>query len=127
MMAQYMWDKCCILIIMIVCIITTMIFIISFQHRTVQNGEGTSWPGLTRCPIWMSAPFKSFSENNIGGFSKTSQELQMLSSVILSGNKYCHQFRFSIVRIVISVSNVTSLCNCQIIKKLSSYQKLSEM
>ena len=26
----------------------------------------------------------------------------------LSGNKYCHEFRFSIVRIVISVSNVTN-------------------
>ena len=28
---------------------------------------------------------------------------------LLSGNKNCHEFRFSIVRIVISVSNVTSL------------------
>ena len=30
----------------------------------------------------------------------------------LSGNKDCHEFRFSIVRIVISVSNVTSLQDC---------------
>ena len=44
---------------------------------------------------------------------QTSQELQMLSSVTthnwLSGHKDCHEFRFSIVRIVVSVSNVTSL------------------
>ena len=31
----------------------------------------------------------------------------------LSGNNYCHEFRFSNVRIVISVSNVTSLQDCQ--------------
>ena len=38
------------------------------------------------------------------GVSKTSQEL--------SGNKDCREFRFSFVRIVISVSNVTSLWDC---------------
>ena len=32
---------------------------------------------------------------------------------LLSGNNYCHEFRFSNVRIVISVSNVTSLQDCQ--------------
>ena len=31
---------------------------------------------------------------------------------LLSGNKNCHEFRVSIVRIVISVSNVTSLQDC---------------
>ena len=37
------------------------------------------------------------------------QELRMLSTVtLIVGNKDCHEFRFSIVRIVISVSNVTS-------------------
>ena len=30
----------------------------------------------------------------------------------MSGNKDCHEFRFLIVRIVISVSNVTSLQDC---------------
>ena len=45
---------------------------------------------------------------------KTLQELRMLSSVTLdlSGYKDCHEFRFSIVRIVISVSIVTSLQDC---------------
>ena len=38
-------------------------------------------------------------------FIKTSQELRMLSSVTLN----CHEFRFSIVRIVINVSKATSL------------------
>ena len=32
---------------------------------------------------------------------------------LLSGNKDCYEFRFSIVRIVISVSNVTSLLDCR--------------
>ena len=40
---------------------------------------------------------------------KTLQALQMLSSVTLKCHKDCHEFRFSIVRIVVSVSNVTSL------------------
>ena len=43
---------------------------------------------------------------------KTAQELQMLSNVTLNcqaGSKDCHEFRFSFVRIVITVSNVTSL------------------
>ena len=43
---------------------------------------------------------------------QTSQELQMLSSVTLIkllGHKDYHEVRFSIVRILISVSNVTSL------------------
>merc|ERR1711989_268880 len=31
---------------------------------------------------------------------------------LLSGSKDCHEFRFSIVRIVIIVSNVTSLKDC---------------
>ena len=31
---------------------------------------------------------------------------------LLSGNKSCHEFMVSIVRIVISVSNVTSLQDC---------------
>ena len=41
---------------------------------------------------------------------KTSQELRMLSSVTINCqvNKDCHEFRFSIVCIVISVSNVTT-------------------
>ena len=30
----------------------------------------------------------------------------------LSGNKNCHEFRFSIVRIVISVSNITNIKDC---------------
>ena len=42
--------------------------------------------------------------------SKTSQELRMLSSVTINcqGNKDCHESRFTIVSIVISVSNVTN-------------------
>ena len=43
-----------------------------------------------------------------GSSKKTSQELRMLSSVTIN----CHEFRFSIVRIVISVSNVPSLQDC---------------
>ena len=41
---------------------------------------------------------------------KTSQELRMLSSVAINCqvNKECHEFRFSIVCIIISVSNVTT-------------------
>ena len=35
----------------------------------------------------------------------------------LSGNKDCHEFRFSIVRIVISVSIVTSLQDCLVSQK----------
>ena len=31
---------------------------------------------------------------------------------LLKGNKNCHEFKVSIVRIVISVSNVTSLQDC---------------
>ena len=38
----------------------------------------------------------------------------MLSSVTIN----CHKFRFSIVRIVISVSNVTSLQNCPQLSKV---------
>ena len=43
-------------------------------------------------------------------YSQISQELRMLSSVPINCQltKNCHEFRFSIVRIVISVSNVTS-------------------
>ena len=40
---------------------------------------------------------------------KISQELRMLSSVTINCHKDCHEFRFSIVRIVVSVSNVISL------------------
>ncbi len=39
------------------------------------------------------------------------QELRLLSTVTLSDNKDCLEFRFSIVRIAIRVSNVTSLQN----------------
>ena len=45
-------------------------------------------------------------------YTKTSQELQMLSSVTLNcqGRSYCHEFRFSIVRIVItSVSQMSQV------------------
>jgi len=43
---------------------------------------------------------------------KTSQDLRMLSSVTpnCQATKKCHEFRISIFRIVLSVSNVTSLC-----------------
>ena len=50
---------------------------------------------------------------------------------LLSDNNDCHEFRFSIVRIVISVSNVTSLqdClfNCQNCQKLSELSQLSKL
>jgi len=61
---------------------------------------------------------------------KTSQELQMLSSVTTNCqvNSDCHEFRFSIV---ISVSNVTSLqdwlFNCQNCQKLSQLCQLSKL
>ena len=53
-------------------------------------------------------------------FQKTSQELRMLSSVTIN----CHEFRFSIVRIVISVSNVTSPRIVQKPENLPKNQKI---
>ena len=44
-----------------------------------------------------------FHTSNLVKGIQTSQELQMLSSVTLN----CYKFRFPIVKIVISVSNVT--------------------
>ena len=49
--------------------------------------------------------------------SKMSQDIARIGNAVhchswLSGKKDCHEFRFSIVRIVISVSIVTSLQDC---------------
>ena len=50
---------------------------------------------------------------------------------LLSGNKDCHEFRFLIVRIVISVSNVTSLQDCLNVKNYCQncqhFSKLSKL
>ena len=48
---------------------------------------------------------------------------------LLSGNKDCHEFRFSIVKTVINVSNVPSLQDClfKIVKNCLSCQKLSKI
>ena len=45
----------------------------------------------------------------------------------LSGNKDCHEFRFSIVRIVISVSNVKSLHDCQILQNCQICQQFAKL
>ena len=57
----------------------------------------------------MSAPQRNAEEHlNIKqNIARIANAVQCHS--LLSGNKDCHEFRFSIVRIVISVSNVTSL------------------
>ena len=50
------------------------------------------------------------SRENISNIARIANAVQCHNW--LSGNKDCHEFRFSIVRIVISVSNVTSLQDC---------------
>merc|ERR1711989_71199 len=53
----------------------------------------------------------------VGANKRAHQNIARIANAVqchskLSGNKDCHELRFSIVRIVISVTNATSLLDC---------------
>ena len=75
--------------------------LVSSQQISVNLNKSFSVILLSECRDWAS--FTCFWFYILD--HKTSQELRMLSSVTLN----CQEFRFSIVRLVLSVSKVTSL------------------
>ena len=55
----------------------------------------------------------------LGGAIASQENIARIANAVhchslLSGNKNCHEFKFSIVRIVMSISNATSLYDCSL-------------
>ena len=100
--------------------------------------------GLFVNPVASSFLSKGELYQNCHNLIKNSQELRMLSSVTINCqvDNDSHEFRFSIVRIAISVSNVTSLQDClfkcqnckkkivwivSVVKIVQNYKELSKI